>query len=378
MNRRIWILIALLLLAAPTAPSAAQTDALNLPTDLYVLLNDGVIQRYGIGAAGVVNITSPDVFVLDFGVSSDGTLLAYRTQEALNLAALGDIPAPPTAVDTTPGVPPLRGRGETVAWSPTGDAVAYTTMTGFRTYFVGGAFADIQQTSLLGLYWSPGGHFIAAEAEDDIWWIYRREGNAIILTAALPSSMGTAWASETELAFAPLEGGLTIMALSAGNPQTPLLPNSAEYRLPHLAPEGNLLVFRRNKDEARVPTGYGQLISVARTTIEPEVIGSAAIDLTGSVRWAPGEGLMIAFQGGVLALFDPNTGQAFPLPIANAVAYSWGPYPPPDRPAAEGTPEAIFPEQFPTLDPATQLPGLTMVTPEATADVPKTTAEAGA
>jgi WD40 repeat protein len=58
-------------------------------------------------------------------------------------------------------------------------------------------------------------------------------------------------------------------------------------------------------------------------------VGSGDVDLTG-VRWSPQGQLLIAFQGGALALIDPTSGAGFTLPIAGASAYSWGPeYPPP-------------------------------------------------
>jgi len=344
---------------------SAQFDALNLPADLYVLLNDGIVQRYGRGAAGVEAVTPPDEFVIDFAVSQDGRQISYRTEAGLIIA---DLDAPETArqVDTMAGYPPLRGRGFTMAWSPQGDAIAYTTADGVRVYYtIIGAFATITQPNLQGLSWSPDGMYLVGEAGSNIWWIYRRDGSQFALQAAIPSSYGLEWVTNRVPVFAPHDGGLLTMNLAAANAQAALLDNAAVYRYPTLAPDGRLYFFRRLASEEETPEGYGTLVALSPGTPQVEVLGQTPIDLGGNLRWGPGAGVMVAFEGGVLALFDPRTGQGFPLPVTNAVAYAWGPYPPPDSAAPpDVTAEAIFPETFPTLDPATQIPGIGPATEE--------------
>ncbi len=363
MNALRGLLLIGIALALSAAPALAQSDALNLPTDLYVLQNDGVVQRYGVGSGGVVDVTPADAFVVDFGISPDGARIAYRTQAGLFVANLSDTTAA-SPVDVAAGVPPLRGRGETIVWSSIGDTIAYTTQAGARIYFTSGALVDLPQPGLQGLGWSPDGTFLLAEAQDDIWWVYRRAGTALVLTAALPSSVGTAWASPAELAFAPQDGGLLIMNLNNRNAQTSLLDAGSVVQLPALAPDGRLLFFRRLKSDTATPAGYGKLAAITQGTATAQDVGTTFIDLGGGLRWTPGAKLMLAFQGGVLALFDPSTGQGFPLPISGAVAYAWGPYPPPNQPEATATDEAIFPTEFPTLSPEVTLDALT---PEASA-----------
>ncbi|MBC7810701.1 MAG: hypothetical protein H7175_06115, partial [Burkholderiales bacterium] len=115
MPRRLAILCAVLFLVALFSTTTAQ-DALNLPADLYVLLNEGHVERYGTGAMGVRTVTPEDEFVLDFGVAPDGNWLAYRTQEALFITDLHS--GYSTALDTDADFPATRGEGDTVAWSP--------------------------------------------------------------------------------------------------------------------------------------------------------------------------------------------------------------------------------------------------------------------
>lgn len=348
------------------APLSAQSDALNLPTDLYVLLNDGLVQRYGIGGRGIETVTPADAYVIDFAIAPDNQRIAYRTEAGLVLGDMAAQGAGPV-VDTLAAFPPMRGTGASITWTPQGDAIAYTTPDGARIYYTSiGAFASISQANLVNLRWSPDGMYLLAEATHNIWWVYKREGSQLALRAAIPSSYGTAWVSATELVFAPGEGGLVSMDLNAANRQSPLLTSQAEYRLPVLAPDGRLMFFRRDKDDQTVPEGFGQLVALAPGSPDVQVRGETSIDLGGGLRWGPGARLMVAFEGGVLALFDPMTGQGFPLPISNAVAFDWGPYPPPESASAEPTPEAIFPDSFPTLDPATLIPGIDPGLAEAT------------
>lgn len=330
MLRRIALVIAALLIFS--LPISAQ-DGLNLPADLYVLLNNGQIQRYGVGASGVVNLTPENFYIIDFGIDAPGERLAFRTESGLFAMNLGIDGEPIPLEGATADVPTYRGSGETMAWSPNGDAIAYTTTYGARIFFNTGttaAFVDLREGIFKGLTWSPGGSFLAAEAEDNIWWVYRRDGFNLVLSSVIPSSVGTAWISNSELVFAPADGSLRIMNLDQANAQAVLLDESVIYRLPILDTHDSLLFFGRNPNDSDVPDGYGRLLRLARGAQQLETIGEVPIALNG-LRWVPGGSLLVAFQGGVIALYDPSTGLGFPLPITDVVAYTWGP---PGQPAA--------------------------------------------
>ncbi|MBZ0289444.1 MAG: hypothetical protein K8I30_17620, partial [Anaerolineae bacterium] len=162
MIRKLLIIIGVLLLATSVG---AQEDGLNLPTELYVLTNSGQVQQYGIGVAGLKTVTPEDEFVIDFGVAPDGTWLAYRTQDALQLLNMygGE---PVTLEGAAAGIPPVRGRGDTLAWSPTGDVIVYTTAAGGRAYFTGSkTFLDLVHGQFTQVLWSPTGAYLAAEAD---------------------------------------------------------------------------------------------------------------------------------------------------------------------------------------------------------------------
>ncbi len=326
MARRILFILALLIVSLLPDPGQAQ-EGLNLPADLYVLLNDGQIQRYGVGAAGVTNLTPPGIFIVDFGVDTLGERVAFRTESGIyviNIASGGD---PQQIEGASADVPAYRGVGRTIAWSPGGDALAYTTTYGGRVYFENGGapvFLDLREGVFKSLSWSPGGRFLAAEAEMDIWWIYRRDGASLALTSVITSSVGTAWISDSELVFAPVDGGLRLMNLDQANAQVELLDASVIYRLPELDTNAALVFFGRDPNDAAVPDGYGRLLRLGRGAQQVETVGQVPVALNG-LRWAPGGSLLVAFQGGVIALYNPSNGLGFPLPMTDVVAYDWGP-----------------------------------------------------
>ncbi len=320
-------------------PLAAQ-DGLNLPSALYVLTAEGHVDRYGLGAEGVRTVTPDSDFVIDFGLAPDGTWLAYRTDLALILYNI--YTEERVQIDgALAGVPSLRGQGDTIAWSPTGDALAVTTLDGGRVYVnaeddpMGNA--PFEATSLTeGPFtqwvWSPDGRYLAGEVAEDIWWIYQRDSKQMILHSAITSSRGLAWYSPDKIVFAPAEGGLRLMDLAAANAQTVLLDDTWTYALPYMMPDGTVQVFGRQKDSEDVPEGYARLFGLPTDERRIDSLGDFALDLT-DLSWAPGGELMVAFRGGALALVNPTTGEGFPLPVNGVAALTWGPEP---LPTVEG------------------------------------------
>jgi sugar lactone lactonase YvrE len=330
--RRLLLGLAVLLMLAMSTP-AQDEDGLNLPTELYILLNAGQVERYGLGAAGVTTITPEDAFVVDFAVAPDGGWMAYRTETGLTLIDMAD-PAPLQLEGETASFPPVRGQGQTMAWSPDGTALVFTAEYGFRAAFdvASGAprFAAIAVSPVVHLEWSPGGNFLAVEVEGNVWWVYRLDGEAFTLIAAVPSSVGADWIDEGRLVIAPADGGLFTLDLLNANAQTPLQSADRLYRLPYVRPDGSIVVFTRLLDEPEIAAsaGFFQRLTVDGTTATVEETADVDVDLNG-LRWAPTGRLMIAFRGGSLALVDPVSAMGFQLPIANAVHYGWGAVRPP-------------------------------------------------
>ncbi len=322
-----WVISMMLLVGGI---SYAQ-DGLNLPSEMFVLFNDGRLDSYGIGAAGITTIMpGEEPFIIDFGVAPDGNWLAYRTQEGLFLHHMYRDDT--ILLDSQADVPPLRGQGETLAWTHNGDTLAYTTRVGLRVYFNEGSpnpvFVDVPTTPLLNLQWSPDGSHLAAEAEDNIWWIYRRDRSAVppamTLVSAIPASDGVAWVGSAQLVFTPPEGGLILMDMANANQQTVLLDDDTIYAKPYYrADENAILVFGRGRFDTELEEGAAILKRYDLSADEIIDVGVEPVALS-HTRWAPRGELMIRFQGGALALVHPPSGQGFTLPISSAVAYSWG------------------------------------------------------
>ncbi len=316
----------LLLLTLLPIPSNlnAQEDGLNLPTELYILLNAGTIERYGLGVAGVEQVTPDTEFVLDFAVAPDGNWLAYRTESGITLTEmLVESPNTVQLEGTSADVPPVRGRGATMAWSPDGAALAYSTTGGLRAAFnvdETPAFTHVPVTAILSLQWSASGTYLAVEVEDYIWWIYRVEGTQFILASAIPTSYGLAWLDDARLIFAPAEGGLRLMDLANGNAQSLLQDETRAYRLPYVRANNVVAAFSRPINETEGDTWFLTTLQADGTLIN---ISENPVEIMGG-NWAPEGRLLVRFTSGILVLVEPSSGAGFPLPVASTVAYGWG------------------------------------------------------
>ena len=319
-----WRGLIIILLLAWVIGVRAQ-EPLRLPAALYVLSNEGIVQRYRPGDAGLKAITPLNTFVLDFRLAHDDNWLAYRTLEGLWLTNLYRDDSPRLLEAESAGLPPIRGRGDTMAWSSQADALAYTTVTGIRAHFFeSNTFADVTIENIAHLAWSPDGRYLAAESTDKAWWIYQRAEGEFRLTSVIPSTEGAAWVSLTEIVFAPPEGGLVLMDMGLSNTQTVLLDPAVNYRLPFVESEEALLVFAMEDNSRR-----GRL---TRVFVNPQgaaavPIGEADVDVT-DLRWSPQGNILMGFQGGAVAVVNALSGEGVTLPLPTAAAYSWGTVPP--------------------------------------------------
>lgn len=326
-----WLLPLCLLwlaLGAGGSIAHAQEDAFDLPAELYLLLNTGQVERYGVGLAGVMPVIGEEAGdeVLDFGVAPDNLLMAYRTNTSFNL--LNMLTGEVRQIDgADANFPPYRGRGATIAWSPDGAVIAATTEYGIRFYFAGqDATADISIMPLTGLLWSPDSRFVAGATDEDVWWVYRRDGLGFVLHAIVPSSRGLAWADNAVLLFAPADGGLFLMDLDNANAQAQIAPTTTLYRDPITRPDLSIALFGRRPDDTRILESAAYLHRaefVPGTGWQVTQVSEESVDLTG-LRWSPSGNLLLTLTGGVVALIDPASAIGLTLPTTGIVAYGWG------------------------------------------------------
>lgn len=307
-------------------------EGFNLPTELYVLLNEGRIERYGVNDDGVTSITDDSQFVLDFGLSPDGGWIAYRTLDGLFVAEA--LSGRGVLADQSPGIPPFRGDLPTVVWSPDGTAIAYTTEQGLRVYFrqslptpvVINVNDSVERLGFQQVRWSPDGSYLAATNDTNIWQIYSVADAQVSLAAVTPEASDLVWLTANDVVFAPVEGGLTQMNLASANRQTPIQNGARRYDVLTVRSNGEIAAFSRPQIGNRIPDGTGIYTLINPITNREDVIGESPVDLSG-LRWAPDGEMTIAFRGGVLALVNPIDATGFVLPVTNLVAYSWGAQP---------------------------------------------------
>lgn len=332
MSRLIFILLILInssMIVLAQQDEEEIADVFDLPTALYVLTNDGVIKRYGVGTGGIHDVTSSADFVIDFGVVSDERWLAYRTQSGLFIQDLADHNAPSLLVERQPtaNFPPYRRGGQSMAWSPNGSALAYTTDYGVRVAFDLSAdrqqYADIAVSPIEHLVWSTDGAYLAAQADENIWWIYRRDGYMMNLAGVIPSSLGVVWLDNVRLVFAPAEGGLYILDFANQNEQLQLQPASRFYRYPTIAPDGSLMAFTYTTTDGLPDNqGFWRQVTFDGGQVQIEETSTTAIDLTG-FHWLPDGRLGLRWQDGKLNVLNPTDGKSSDLMLEAVVGFSW-------------------------------------------------------
>ncbi len=340
MSRRLIVVasITFMLAAGMILPvsSPAQGQSLTLPADLFILNARGQVMHIAVGDTFAAQVTPADQSVVDFGVAPDGQWIAYRTAANENSTSSAFLAV--MSIDglsgqllefEEAGQPPVTGRGQTIAWSPDATVIAYTTAGGLRVYMAGmGPFGEPVYLNLEGgpfinLEWSPGGGYLAAEAESNVWWIYRRDGASVTYAGQVPNSAGLTWVQEGVMAVAPPSGGLITLNLSDGA-QTALLGAEILVSQPTLITGNRLIVLVHESAGSRFAARRFGIVSTLGGDYQQF---DASLELTTVMRWLPdGVALMTSIDG-ALTIIEPRTNTQREI-VSGVKSYAWGPVTP--------------------------------------------------
>ncbi len=339
-----WVLALLILapglVSTPALSQAlAQGQNLPLPADLFVLNNLGQVMHIAAGSSFAQPVTPVEQIVVDFGVAPDGQWIAYRTTANpdgtggafIAITAVGGLSGQLLEFESA-GQPPITGHGQTLAWAPDGTLVAYTTGAGLRIYLPGAGesgealFQDHAGGPFLNLIWSPGGGYLAAEAESNVWNIYRRQGAdgpGLAYAGQIPASAGLAWTQEGVLALAPPVGGLVLLNLLDGSQNTLIEPPMVVSQ-PTLVGRGRLTFLIHEASGQRFAARrFGTISTIGGDFQEFE----ASLELTADMRWLPDGQALLSAEDGTLTIIEPRTNTRREI-IGEVKAYGWGPLPP--------------------------------------------------
>ena len=328
----VGLVLAVLLAAILPSIPAAQAQTLALPADLFVLTENAQVMYIAAGSGFAANVSPPEQTVTDFGIAPDGQWIAYRTLAAEDgssaaVVAIGSISnSSGQVIEFDPGPPPITGRGQTLAWSADASAIAYTVEGGLRFYLAGvgdagqPATLTLEGGPFLNLVWSPGGTFLAAEAEDNVWNVYRRDGTSVVYAGQIPSSAGLAWVREGVLVLAPPTGGLLTLDLRDGT-QTALLDASIAVSQPTLISDDRLIFLVHETAGQRFAARQFGTVSTLGGDYE---VFDAALELTAAMRWLPDGAALLATIDGTLTLIEPRTNSRQEI-FEGVKAYAWGP-----------------------------------------------------
>lgn len=316
----------------PTRPPLM--SAWPLAADLYYL-NDAqqVWRQSALGdESAAAAVTALDLAIFDFAIAPGGDWMAYRTEDAVAVRSMDGLSGQLVASDI--GAPQEVTRGRTIAWSPDGSKLAYTTNLGFQAY-VTGAGADftpmifnVPEAPLVDLGWSQDSRWLLAQRADGTAVLYVADPT-LSLWVELGRVNGYAWLEDGRLAFAPVEGGLALLDPQDLNSRVFMVPQDRQITLPGQQTDGTLVFFAH--DESVEQPGFLYSGDPEDLSFSPE---SAVPVNTARFHWNPTTSRLIGQdepdeKGETVTLLDPATGsQATFEASGRPLKFDWGAVPP--------------------------------------------------
>lgn len=310
----------------PTTAPPAMGAPWPLAADLFVLDAGGKIWRQGAAGEAPVAVTRDTLTIADFALAPGEGWLAYRTADYVAIASAdgqeGRIVAeePPPAGDL-----PADLSLHSLAWSPDGGALAFTTAEGFQVWQAAAPpdygplaypVADAGAVAV-ALSWSPGGD----------WLLIRRADATVALFSADPlqlwaelGEVGDAiWLDDGRLAFTPAAGGLALLTPGDAESRAFFVPQDEVVTQPTQLTDESLAFFVAQGD-ARVLMDadllHGNVAPASDMTVEPA-----------GLAWEPDGARLVgpADDADTLTVLDPVSGALGVIDTGAAVTrLAWG------------------------------------------------------
>jgi hypothetical protein len=322
----------------PPAPTAIPTSpppfsVWPLPADLFYLNDAGQVWRQPNQGdeTTAVQVSRPGDVVADFTVAPGGQWLLDRVAGTISVVALSGGSGQVIAQDV--GALPDMAHGHTLAWSADAARIAYVTGSGFQIYIPGGSstlepliFAiPVADSPVIDLGWSPDSRWLIARRADGGTLLADTDDPKTLRVSDMGKTNGFTWLSDSRLLFAPVEGGLAVVAPGQLDTRTFLVGQAQAVDLPVQRADGTLAFFIHNG-------GISQpgILTIGQNDHSGFQPASGVAIPTAGLIWAlDGTHLIGQANGAATRLVDPVTGAEGKISAqGNPISFAWGEPPP--------------------------------------------------
>ncbi len=294
--------------AAEVLDAPPPLDVWPLTSDLFYLGTDARLYRQPLlgDETTAAPVTPPNEPVLDFAVAPGGDWVLTRTADTVSITGIDGLRGQVIARDI--GEPGTVGRAS-MAWSVDAARLAYATGRGFQVYYRGGGadfrvqVFDVTEAPVDTLLWSPDGGWLYMARLDGTAALYEA-GESLKAWVELGPVHSAEWTPSSQLAFAPADGGLVLLAPDNLDSRAFIVPASQRVSLPTAADDSALRFFIHGNSYEN-PGVLHQLVLPGGTL---EQISTTAVYTAGR-RWnGSATRLIEVLQNAGFLLVDPVTG----------------------------------------------------------------------
>jgi len=298
-----------------------------LAADLFFLTEQGQVwhQPAEGNASRAERITADQTVIIDFAIAPGDGWIAFRNQRGdVFVEEIGESGESSLIAQQT-GQPSDIASGATMAWSQDATRLAYVTDRGFQAFYPGAGlnnnplFFDTPEASIVDLSWSLDAEWLLILRADNTAAIYQA-APVLTLFAELGRVSGYTWLSDGRLAFAPVEGGLALLAPENLDTRRFIVPQGRFVSLPFQRPDGALLFFIH--EASLEEPGFLHIGDASDLSFSPE--SAVGVD-TRDKQWEPSGERLISQDRRSLLLLNPETGSQTGFdPSSAPIDFEWG------------------------------------------------------